>query len=136
MKYLIDLKNDLLAQFTPITSDKTFLQLVNGNLPPETQTVSYIARFIFTDCKLAEPFAVLAFIRQWFDARGRSVPELSFDCDVIDLESYDLQIDISLNDKLTFIAVDAVAVCPELVWSDEAGTFISSSILAGDFIDE
>ena len=33
MKYLIDLKNDLLAQFKPITADKTFLQLVNGNLP-------------------------------------------------------------------------------------------------------
>ena len=49
MKYLIDLKNDLLAQFPALTGDKTFLQLVNGNLPPETQTVSYIARFIFTD---------------------------------------------------------------------------------------
>lgn len=135
MKYLIDLKNDLLAHFDELTGDKTYLQIVNGNMPSNTQTVSYIARFVLVDCRLAEPFAVLAFIRQWFETRGRTIPDLNFDCDVIDLESYDLQIDIGLNDKLTFTP-DGVNVCPELVWSDTAGTFISSAILAGDLVDD
>lgn len=136
MKYLIDLKNDLLARFPELTGDNTQLQIVNGELGKDTHTVNYIARFILLDCRLPSPFDVIGFIRIWFEGRSLDTPQLNFDCDVIDLETYDLQIDISLNDKLTFIAIDAVAVCPELVWSDEAGTFISSSILAGDFIDE
>lgn len=136
MKYLIDLKNDLLAQFDELTGDKTYLQIVNGNMPFNTQTVSYIARFVLVDCRLAEPFTVLAFIRQWFSTRGRTIPDLNFDCDVIDLESYDLQIDIGLTDKLAFLPNGGVNICPEPVWSDEAGTFISSAILAGDLVDD
>lgn len=131
MKYLINLKNDLLAQYPELTGDKTQLQVVNGNMPSTTQTVSYIARFILLDCRISEPFAILAFIRQWFETQSKTIPDLNFDCDVIDLESYDLQIDIGLSDKLTFLPDGGVNICTELVWSDAAGTFISSAILAG-----
>lgn len=129
MKYLIDLKNDLLAQFPALTGDKTFLQLVNGNLPPETQTVSYIARFIFTDCKLAEPFAVIGFIRIWFEGRSLDTPQLNFDCDVIDLETYDLQIDIALSDKLNIATDGTTTICYPLVWSEALSTFINGAIV-------
>lgn len=131
MRYLIDLKNDLIHYFDEVTADKVSLMLVNGELLGSSYSVSYIARFILIDCKLPDPFHVLTFIRTWFADRAMTVPDLNFDCDVIDLESYDLQIDIGLSDKLNIADDGQYTICPNLVWSDAVGAFISSSIAAG-----
>lgn len=137
MKYLITLKNDLIAAFDGLTPDKTMLQLVNGELKPDSSTVNYIARFTLIDCRLPDPFLVIAFIRTWFNQRfydvaGVNQPSLNFDCDVIDLETYDIQIDIGLTDKLNIDNDGSYTICPPLVWSEQVGGFINSVILMGD----
>lgn len=132
MKYLYTLKDNLINSFTTLTPDKTFLLIVNGELAKTSSQVHYIARFIFTDCREDDPFLLLTFIRQWFASRALDIPDLSFDCDVIDLESYDLQIDIALFDKLNIASDGSYAVCLPPVWSDELGTFINGAIVAGD----
>ena len=132
MKYLITLKNDLLSRFPELTGDDTQLQIVNGELPQNSHTVAYIARFYLLNCRIASPFDVLGFIRVWFEAHGKPVPPLQFDCDVIDIETYDLQIDISLSDKLNFTDDGTANLCDDLVWSEGVGSFVKASIVYGD----
>lgn len=129
MKYLIDLKNDLLARFPELTGEDTKLQIVNGELSKDSQTVIYIARFILLNCRLANPFDILGFIRVWFDDRELDTPQLNFDCDVIDLETYDLQVDISLADKLNIATDGSTTICYPVVWSDKLGRFINGAIV-------
>lgn len=129
MFYLHKLKDDLLSNFQQITADKTFLQIVNGDLPSNSNIIKYMARFIFTDCRIADPFHVMTYIRHWFSNYSLPIPDINFDCDVIDLETYDLQIDILLNDKLNIQADGSYTVCPSQVWSNTVGGFVSSNIV-------
>lgn len=129
MKYLIHLKNDLLERFPELTGDDTQLQIVNGELSKDSQNIAYIARFILLNCRLASPFDILGFIRVWFDDRELDTPQLNFDCDVIDLETYDLQIDIALSDKLSIASDGTTTICYPLVWSEELSTFINGAIV-------
>ena len=132
MKYLISLKNDLLSRFLELTGDNTQLQIINGELPPDRSTIHYVARFYLLNCRLPNPFDILGFIRRWFEHHGKPVPKLTFDCDVVNLETYDLQIDISLDDKLNFADDGTASLCDDLVWSDTAGTYVKASIVYGD----
>lgn len=127
MNYLITLKKDLIDTFDSLEPDKVQLHLVNGELGSSGQVVKYIARFILLDCRIATPFDILAFIRSWFDTSGYPVPDINFGCEVIDLESYDLQIDLGLSDKIIITGGKAV-VCPPPIWSDAVGTFIGGVI--------
>lgn len=128
MKYLIELKNDLIQHFDDLTPDKVTLQLVNGEIAKNSYTVQYIARFTLQDCRLASPFDVLMFIKSWFKSQQKDEPDLNFDCEVIDLESYDLQIDLALFDKLLVKKDGTTEVCLPPVWSDTADTFVSGAI--------
>lgn len=127
MNYLITLKKDLTDTFDSLEPDKVQLHLVNGELGASGQMVKYIARFILLDCRISTPFDILAFIRGWFDTSGYAVPDINFNCEVIDLESYDLQIDLGLSDKIIITDGKAV-VCPPPIWSDGVGTFIAGAI--------
>lgn len=127
MDNLIALKKALTTRFYDISPDKLQLHLVNGTLPKTSHVVSYIARFVFLDVRVSTPFEVIGFIRHWYEQHGLTAPELSFDCEVIDLESYDLQIDLNLSDKL-ILTEAGVQVCPAPVWSEALGTFISGAI--------
>lgn len=127
MNYLINLKKDLINSFDGLEPDKVQLHLVNGELGASAPVVKYIARFVLLDCRIATPFDVLAFIRGWFDAHGHPVPDIHFGCEVIDLESYDLQIDLGLSDKI-IITDGRALICPPPIWSDGVGTFIAGAI--------
>lgn len=129
MKYLIQLKNDLIQYFDDLTPDKVKLQLVNGEIGKNSQTVQYIARFTLQDCRLASPFDILMFIKNWFKRYQKDEPDLNFDCEVIDLESYDMQIDLALFDKLLVKKDGTTEVCLPPVWSDEVDNFISGVIV-------
>lgn len=131
MKYLIDLKNALLSHFDELTGDNTQLHINNGELPADSNTATYIARFELLNCRVVQPFDVLGFIRLWFAGLDKDVPQLKFECNIIDLETYDITVDILLKDKLTFTNEGAI-ICDDLVWSDAAGTFIKASIIHGD----
>lgn len=126
MKYLLTLKNELIAHFTALTPDKVALFIVNGDMPKQSQTVNYVARLVLTDCRLASPFDVLGFVRLWFERYGVDI-DLAFECEVIDLETYDLQIDMTLSDKL-ILTDTGTLVCPPPVWSETLGTWISGAV--------
>lgn len=127
MKYLLTLKNDLIAHFDALTADKTQLHITHGDVARGTQTVRYTARFVLVDCRLSSPFDVLGFIKTWFATHALNEPDLAFECEVIDFETYDLQIDIALSDKLVYTDTGAL-VCPPPVWSETLGTWISGAV--------
>ncbi|WP_186473986.1 phage tail protein [Psychrobacter sp. KCTC 72983] len=129
MKYLQQLKDDLLTNFAAkITADKVHLFLVNGELPSNKGDINYIARFLFIDCRDNDPFSLITYIRKWFESKGYPVPDLNFDCEVIDAETYDLTIDIGLMDKLVISEDGSYHQCPPKVWSEALGDFVTKDI--------
>ncbi len=129
MQYLITLKNDLIQSFDDLTPDKVSLFIVNGEMSHANNDVNYIARFLLIDCRLPKPFILLAFIRQWFAHHNMTVPDIHFNSEIIDNETYDFEIDISLTDSL-IISDDGTTtnLCYEPVWSDAVGGYIKGNI--------
>lgn len=129
MKYLQQLKDDLLARFeSQLTADKVHLFLVNGELPSNSADMNYIARFLFIDCRDGDPFSLMTFIRKWFDSKGYKVPDLNFDSEIIDSETYDLTVDIALTDKLVINNDGNYHLCPPKVWSEVFGNWVTKDL--------
>ena len=129
MKYLQQLKDDLLAKFAAqLTADKVHLFLVNGELPSNSGDINYIARFLFIDCRDNNPFGLMTFIRKWFESKGYPVPDLNFDSEIIDAETYDLTVDIGLMDKLVINESGDYHLCPPKVWSDALDNWVAKDI--------
>ncbi len=132
MQYLITLKDDLINAFDVLTPDKVSLFIVNGEMTKTSSDVSYIARFLFVDCRLSKPFNLLGYIRKWFERHNMTIPDVNFSSEIIDLETYDLEIDIGLMDNL-IISDDGTdtQICYNPVWSDKLGAFIKGNIAVG-----
>lgn len=126
MKALILLKPFLQEKFPLMTADKCHLFIVNG-----TQAkgyMEYTARLLFLDYR-GDPIEVIMQIREWLkskklhlDANGNDV-QISFSSEVIDANTFDLEIDFPQRDKIV-MDQDVYHICPELVWSDTFGTFV------------
>ncbi len=128
MKYLQQLKDDLLTKFeSQLTADKVHLFLVNGELASNVGDIAYTARFLFIDCRDNDPFGILTFIRKWFQSRGYPVPDLNFDSEIIDAETYDLSVDIGLVDKLVIDEAGDYHLCPPKIWSEELGNYVTKN---------
>ena len=129
MKYLQQLKNDLLTKFaSQLTADKVHLFLVNGELPSNSGDINYIARFLFIDCRDNDPFSLMTFIRKWFELKGYPVPDLNFDSEIIDAETYDLTVDIGLMDKLVIDESGDYYLCAPKIYSDALGDWVSPEV--------
>ncbi|ALF60331.1 phage tail protein [Psychrobacter urativorans] len=129
MKYLQQLKDDLLTNFaTQLTADKVHLFLVNGELASNSGDINYTARFLFIDCRDSDPFSLMTYIRKWFESKGYAVPDLNFDSEIIDAETYDLTVDIGLIDKLVVRDDGSYSLCPPKVWSDMLGDFVTKNV--------
>ncbi len=126
MKYLQQLKDDLLVKFeSQLTADKVHLFLVNGELASNVGDITYTARFLFIDCRDNDPFGILTFIRKWFQSKGYAVPDLNFDSEIIDAETYDLSVDIGLVDKLVINEAGDYHLCPPKIWCEELGNWVT-----------
>ncbi len=129
MKYLQQLKDDLLAKFAAqLTADKVHLFLVNGELSSNSGDITYIARFLFIDCRDNDPFGLMTFIRKWFQSRGYPVPDLNFDSEIIDAETYDLTVDIGLVDKLVINEAGDYHLCLPKIWSDSLEDWVTKDV--------
>ncbi len=129
MKYLINLKNDLIETFNGLTAEKVSLFIVNGEMSKTNTDVNYIARLLLIDCRLPEPFAVLGFIRKWFENHSMPIPDINFSSEIINHETYDFEIDISLTDNLTLSADGTkTQICFDPVWSEALGDFVKGNI--------
>lgn len=125
MIYLQQLKDNLLTKFqSELTADKTHLFIVNGELSANSSDINYIARFLFIDCRSNDPFNILTYIRYWFEQSGRLVPDLNFDSEIIDAETYDLTVDIGLMDKLVIDESGDYHLCPPKVYSETLGDWV------------
>lgn len=129
MRYLQQLKDDLLTNFAAqLTADKVHLFLVNGELASNSGDINYIARFLFIDCRDGDPFSLMTFIRKWFQSKGYAIPDLNFDSEIIDAETYDLTVDIGLVDKLVVSDDGGYSLCPAKVWSDVLDDFVTKDV--------
>lgn len=129
MIYLQQLKDNLLTKFqSELTADKTHLFIVNGELSANSSDINYIARFLFIDCRSNDPFNILTYIRYWFEQSGRLVPDLNWDAEVINAETYDLTIDIGLMDKLIATGEGDYHLCPPKVYSETLGDWVSPEL--------
>ena len=129
MKYLQQLKDDLLAKFAAqLTADKVHLFLVNGELSSNSGDINYIARFLFIDCRDNDPFSLMTFIRKWFESKGYPVPDLNFDSEIIDAETYDLTVDIGLVDKLVINEAGDYHLCLPKIWSDSLEEWVTKDV--------
>lgn len=131
MQYLQQLKDDLIAQFADVlTPDKVHLFIVNGEMTAGSSDINYIARFLFIDCRSNDPFSLITYVRHWFDKNGRTAPDINFDSEIIDAETYDLTLDIGLMDKIVTGDNGKAHICPPKVWSDAFGEFVAPEVAA------
>jgi len=126
MKHLQELRKFLSSSIPNLTDDKFFMNVINGK--DHDGQVHYTVRLLFIDFR-GIPFDVLNLVRQWLRATRRliepdQIPILSFDCEVVDSETYDLEVDIPMNDHI-IDGPNGATVCDTPVWDDASGTFIS-----------
>lgn len=120
MKALIPLKQFLSERFPMMTADKCHLLIVNGSF--KEGYLEYTARLLILDYR-ADPIEVIMVLREWLKSNNRHLDvlgkdiQISFSSEVIDTETFDLEIDFPQRDKV--VADDSsYHICPPLVWDD------------------
>jgi len=89
--------------------------------------MDYTARILILDYR-GDPIEVIMLIRSWLESKnlhldpaGKDI-QLSFNSEIIDSDTFDLEIDFPQRDKVIF-SKNEYHVCPPIVWSDEKGGF-------------
>ena len=125
MKALIPLKPYLNERFPMMSADKCHLLIVNGT--HKEGYLEYTARLLILDYR-SDPIQVIVALREWLksknlhlDATGKDI-QISFSSEIIDTDTFDLEIDFPQRDKIV-ADNDSYHVCPPLVWNDEKGGF-------------
>lgn len=124
MKKLAELKAYLTQKQSILTDDKIHIFIINGSYVDGY--LDYTARLLFLDCRI-DPILILALIKNWLRENGRHLDttqineiELSFSSEVIDTETFDLEVDFPQRDKLN-VTSETYSICPTLVWDDQYG---------------
>lgn len=125
MQALTPLKSFLIERLQLMTADKCNLLIVNGN--QKDGYLEYTVRLLILDYR-SDPVEVIMIVREWLksknlhlDAAGKDI-QLSFSSEIIDLNTFDLEIDFPQRDKVVFDC-NGYHVCPQLVWDDLRGGF-------------
>lgn len=125
MKALIPLKQFLSERFPLMTADKCHLLIVNGSF--KLGYLEYTARLLILDYR-SDPVEVIMVLNEWLksknlhlDATGKEI-QISFNSEVIDTETFDLEIDFPQRDKVVADG-NGYHICPPLVWNDDRGGF-------------
>ncbi|QHH99243.1 phage tail protein [Acinetobacter dispersus] len=120
---LAELKTYLSEKLPVLTADKTNLFIVNGNL--NEGYLEYTARFLFLDCR-TDPILILAYIKKWLrennlhlNAAQKEI-ELSFSSEIIDLNTFDLEVDFPQREKVN-ISDTGYSICKPMIWDDHKG---------------
>lgn len=120
MQHLIELRDYLASNIPQLTDENLKVLVMNGQL--ENGYLSYTVRIVLIDHR-SDPILPLALVQQWLDSQKRPQSALSFETEVIDAGTFDLQMDIQMTDKLVVISGD-YHLCPERSWSDFDGEFV------------
>lgn len=124
MKKLAELKAYLTQKQPILTDDKIHIFIINGSYVGGY--LDYTARLLFLDCRI-DPILILALIKNWLRENGRHLDttqineiELSFSSEVIDTDTFDLEVDFPQRDKLN-VTSETYSICPTLVFDDQRG---------------
>lgn len=126
MQHLAPLKLHLIEQLPLLSADKCHLLIVNGT--QNKGYLDYTVRLLFLDYR-SDPLQVISAIKKWLKANHRHLDaakqdiQLSFSSEIIDTDTFDLEIDFPQRDKIVFDQ-DGYHLCPEEVWSDMHDKFI------------
>lgn len=107
MHHLAELKRYLNQQMPRLTDDKVHLFIVNGGYV--NQRLEYTARLLFLDCR-HDPIFILNHIKLWLEKHHRHLKlngseiEINFSSEVIDTNTFDLEIDFIQYDDLNINA--------------------------------
>ncbi|NIE97435.1 hypothetical protein F3J02_13260 [Acinetobacter sp. Tr-809] len=125
MQALVQLKPFLIERLPLMSADKCHPLIVNGT--QKDGYIDYTARILILDYR-GDPIEVIMLIRSWLESKnlhldpaGKDI-QLSFNSEIIDSDTFDLEIDFPQRDKVIF-SENEYHVCPPLVWSDVKGGF-------------
>lgn len=126
MQQFAALKQHLVTTLPHMSADRCHLLIVNGQVVDGI--MSYTVRLLLLDYKFA-PLQVLSQIRKWLkdnnrllDLAGKEV-QLSFSSEVIDHETFDLEIDFPQSDKV-ILEGDDFHICGRMVWDEALMIFV------------
>lgn len=123
MQHWVDLQQHLSHNLPNLAADKLHVLVVNGDLQHSVMT--YTIRILLIDYR-GDPLLPMVLINRWLKAKHRDEPELprlKFSSEVIDKNTFDLEIDIPMADKLVDDGT-SFHVCPPLYWDDNSMSFI------------
>ncbi len=127
MQHWVDLQQYLTANLPNLSADKLHLLVVNGDIAHSA--LSYTIRILLLDYR-ADPLLPLVLVNRWLQAKHRDEPELptlKFSSEVIDKNTFDLEIDIPMTDKLVDDGT-TYHLCPPTYWDDGSMSFLQADL--------
>ncbi len=126
MKHLQHLRSYIIANLPKITPDKFFLSVDNGQY--DDGQMHYKVKMLMIDYR-ADPFFVLILVNRWLRQTGRLiqpsvVPVIGFDCELVDSETFDLEVTIPLQDKIVDDGAEGYEICVTPIWDEGLGRFV------------
>ncbi|ENW82704.1 hypothetical protein F909_00975 [Acinetobacter sp. ANC 3929] len=125
MQALVQLKPFLIERLPLMSADKCHPLIVNGT--QKDGYMDYTVRILILDYR-GDPIEVLMLIRTWLesknlhlDSTGKDI-QLSFNSEIIDSDTFDLEIDFPQRDKIVFDQA-SYHICPPIVWCEKRGGF-------------
>lgn len=124
---LAPLKSHLAQHLPNLAADKCHLIIVNGTFAEGY--MDYTARLLLLDYR-GDPIHVLTVIRSWLEQHNRHKDKadkdisLSFSSEVIDTDTFDLEVDFPQSEKVVFNN-DGYHICSDPIWDDDLGKFVS-----------
>lgn len=126
MQSLVPLIPHLAQHLPDLSTDKCHLLVVNGTFAEGY--MEYTARVLLLDYR-GDPVQVLTVVRSWLEQNNRHKDKanndisLSFSSEVIDNNTFDLEVDFPQRDKVVFND-QGYHVCRAPVWDAALGIYV------------
>ena len=127
MQHWVDLQQHLSQNLPNLSAEKLHVLVQNGEL--QHSAISYTIRILLIDYR-GDPLLPLVLINRWLKAKNRDepdLPRLKFNSDVIDKNTFDLEIDIPMTDKLVDNGTD-YHLCPTTYWDENSQSFMQADL--------
>ena len=123
---IVPLKPFLSQHLTSLSADKCHLLIVNGSF--NEGYMDYTARLLLLDYR-GDPVRVLTLVKLWLEQQQRHQDksgndiQISFSSEIIDTETFDLEIDFPQREKVVFNDA-GYYICSDPIWDDVLGKFV------------
>lgn len=127
MQHWVDLQQHLSNNLPNLSKDELRVLVVNGDLQHSAMT--YTIRILLLNYR-GDPLLPIVLINRWLQAKHRDDPELprlKFSSEVIDKNTFDLEIDIPMTDKLVDDGT-TLHICPPTYWDDAQAAFVQAAL--------